>query len=195
MGIREVNHDRRRAVFLDRDGVLNEAVVVDGRPYPPTGPSELRILPEAAPALSRLKAAGFVLICVTNQPDVARGSQSRATVAAINARLLEALPLDDILVCYHDDADACDCRKPAPGLLTDGAARYGIALPASFMVGDRWRDILAGQRAGCRTVLIDHGYSERWQGPRPDQTATTLSDAVTWILSATNAAPVQSMLQ
>lgn len=103
----------RPAVFFDRDGVLNEAVVINGQPHPPGNVEALRILREAPAALARLKAAGFLLICVTNQPDVARGTQSRDVVAAINDKLREQLPLDDILVCYHDEAEGCDCRKPA----------------------------------------------------------------------------------
>lgn len=171
----------QRAVFFDRDGVLNEAVVVEGRPYPPASVADLRIAPQAPEALEALKAAGFLLVCVTNQPDVARGTQSREAVAAIHARLLEALPLDDILVCYHDDADRCDCRKPAPGLIEQGAARHGIDLSASFMVGDRWRDTAAGYRAGCRTVLLDRGYNEPWSGPAPHHTTATLAAATAWI--------------
>jgi len=195
MGIDQVKNGARRAVFFDRDGVLNEAVIVEGRPYPPASAAEVRIMPGAAPVLSQLKAAGFLLICVTNQPDVARGTQSREAVAAINASLREQLPLDDILVCHHDDADGCDCRKPAPGLLIQGAAHYGIDLPASFMVGDRWRDTLAGHRAGCRTVLIDHGYSEPWIGPPPHQTTTTLADAAAWILKKTSMKPADEILR
>jgi len=182
VGIDPVKNGLRRAVFFDRDGVLNDAVVVEGRPYPPASAAEVRIAAGAPEALAELKAAGFVLICVTNQPDVARGKQTHEAVAAINARLREALPLDEILVCPHDDADGCVCRKPAPGLLIQGAARHDIHLPGSFMVGDRWRDTLAGHRAGCRTVLIDYGYQESWSGPPPHHTTTTLADAAAWIL-------------
>jgi transaldolase len=161
VGIDAVN----RAVFLDRDGVLNEAIVRGGKPYPPTSPDELQIVDGAAEALLRLKAAGFRLIVVTNQPDVARGTQSRAVVEAIHDRLRAALPVDEILVCYHDDRDACDCRKPRPGALLDAAERHRIDLRASFMVGDRWRDVEAGRRAGCTSLFLDRGYDER--APRP----------------------------
>ena len=171
-----------RAVFLDRDGVLNEALVRDGRPYPPASVEELRIFPEAAAALRGLKGAGFLLIVVTNQPDVARGTQSRATAEALNATLRAALAVDDVLVCWHDDADGCECRKPKPGLLLDAAARYAIDLRGSFLVGDRWRDIDAGAAAGCRTVLIDRGYRERAPGHAPDFRAASLGAAVDWIL-------------
>ena len=151
-----------KAVFLDRDGVLNEAVVHDGKPVAPSSLAQLRIYPEAAPALTRLKDAGYLLIVVTNQPDVARGEVPKSTVDAINAALRAALPvLDDVCVCWHDDPDNCPCRKPKPGLLLDAAAKYHVDLSASFMVGDRWRDIDAGANAGVRTVLIDRHWPER----------------------------------
>src|ERR1017187_1809436 len=147
----------RRAVFLDRDGVINRAIVRDGKPYPPASLDELEILPGVPEALGLLKAAGFALIVVTNQPDVARGVQRREVVEAINATLGAQLPIDEFRVCYHDDRDQCPCRKPQPGLLTR-APLY--ALDRSILVGDRWRDIEAGQRAGVQaTILIDYGYS------------------------------------
>lgn len=174
--------DTRRAVFLDRDGVLNSAVVRDGRPYSPAGLDDFEIAPNTPEALERLRRAGFLLICVTNQPDVARGLRRRETVEAMHRTLAAALPLDDLLVCYHDDADRCPCRKPAPGLLFEGARRHAVDLGRSFMVGDRWRDIEAGHHAGCRTVLIDHGYVEREPAVPPDCRARSLPDAVSWIL-------------
>jgi D-glycero-D-manno-heptose 1,7-bisphosphate phosphatase len=176
MGIGAVN-----AVFLDRDGVLNEPIVREGKPYPPAGVEELRIYPEAAAALARLKTAGFLLIVVTNQPDVARGAQSREAVEAVNRAIAAALPIDGFFVCWHDDPDGCDCRKPKPGLLTQAAARHGIDLSRSFLIGDRWRDMDAGAAAGCRTVLIDRRYAERAPRRAPDFCAESLSAAVEWI--------------
>ena len=142
-----------RAVFLDRDGVLNRPVVRDGKPYPPASVEELEISPDAPAALAALKQAGFRLYVVTNQPDVARGSATRAAVERIHAALAEALPLDGFYVCYHDDSDRCECRKPKPGLLLAAAAEHGISLRASYLIGDRWRDIEAGQRAGNQARL------------------------------------------
>lgn len=178
MGIYPV---RRRAVFLDRDGVLNRAFVRNGKPYPPSKIEELEILPGVAEACHDLHRAGFLLIMVTNQPDVARGSQTREVVEAINRVLSDRLSLDDIKVCYHDDSDNCKCRKPEPGLLLEAAEESKIDLSGSFMVGDRWKDIEAGRRAGCRTVFVERGYAE----VRPkslDKLATSLTDAVNWIL-------------
>jgi D-glycero-D-manno-heptose 1,7-bisphosphate phosphatase len=172
----------RRAVFLDRDGVLNRAVVRAGRPYPPATLEIFEILPGVHQAVCRLRDAGFLVIGATNQPDVARGTQRRAVVEAMNARLLAEMPITAILVCY-EDGDDCPRRKPNPGLLLEAAETYGIDLAASFMVGDRWRDVEAGRRAGCRTVFIDRGYTERRPDPPADQTAADLTAAVVWILS------------
>jgi transaldolase len=171
----------RRAVFLDRDGVLNRAIVRDGRPHPPATPEALEILPGVPEACRALRAAGFLLVVVTNQPDVARGSQRREVVEAMNARLLRELAIDEIRVCWHDDGDRCACRKPAPGLLLDAAREHGIDLLRSWAVGDRWRDVEAGLGAGCRTVFVDRGYSER-RPPAPDAVAASLPEAVARIL-------------
>jgi D-glycero-D-manno-heptose 1,7-bisphosphate phosphatase len=170
------------AVFLDRDGVLNRAVVRDGRPYPPATLEAFEILPGVPEAARRLHDAGFLLIGATNQPDVARGTQRREVIEAMNARLLAAMPITAILVCY-EDGDDCPRRKPNPGLLLEAAETYGIDLSASFMVGDRWRDVEAGRRAGCRTVFLDLGYTERRPDPPADHTATDLPAAAAWILS------------
>ena len=150
----------RTAVFLDRDGVINRAVVRGGTPHPPASVEDLEILPSVPAALHALRELGYALIVVTNQPDVARGSASRASVDAIHQRLSSELKLDAIFACFHDDADECDCRKPKPGLLVRAAGDFGIDLSQSFMVGDRWRDVEAGRRAGCRTLFIDRGYQE-----------------------------------
>lgn len=150
-----------RAVFLDRDGVINQAVVKDGKPYPPRGLSELKILPGVTKAINRLHEEGWLLIVVTNQPDVARGTTKRETVEEINEFLLNQFPFECILTCYHDSNDECECRKPRPGFLLQSQQRYGIDLRSSYMVGDRWRDIEAGISADCKTIFIDYGYNER----------------------------------
>jgi D-glycero-D-manno-heptose 1,7-bisphosphate phosphatase len=173
----------KAGVFLDRDGTLNASVVRDGKPYPPATVDEMTLLPGVAEACTQLTAAGLTLICVTNQPDIARGTQDRGTVDAINARLRELIHLDDIEVCPHDN-DECDCRKPLPGMITRSAARHGIDLSRSVTVGDRWRDVEAGQNAGTRTVFIDHGYDER-RPTNPDLTVAGLAESVDWILQAT----------
>jgi D-glycero-D-manno-heptose 1,7-bisphosphate phosphatase len=168
-----------RVVFLDRDGVINRAFLRDRVLRPPATPDALEILPGVPDALMRLRIAGFRLIVVTNQPDVARGTQTREIVEAIHTRLLSILPLDEIRVCYHDDADRCMCRKPKPALLTQGPP---VDFAASVMVGDRWRDIEAGRAAGCATVLVDSGQSEPLPH-EPDVRVSTIAEATDWILA------------
>ena len=147
-----------KAAFLDRDGVINRAVVRHGKPYPPAEVAEVEILPGVADAVARLRSAGYaVVVVVTNQPDIARGSTTRATVDAIHAHMRAELGLDDIRVCPHDDVDGCDCRKPKPGLLLKAPA---YDMPASVMVGDRWRDIEAGRTARCG-MTSSHGLRVR----------------------------------
>ncbi|MFZ0738847.1 MAG: HAD-IIIA family hydrolase [Candidatus Acidiferrales bacterium] len=173
---------QRRAVFLDRDGVINRAIVRNGRPHPPATLDELEILPDVPEALSELKGHGFDLVVITNQPDVARGTQTRDAVEVINRKLASTLPLDDIFVCYHTDQDNCSCRKPKPGMLLDAARKYDIDLSVSFLVGDRWRDIEAGKNAGCKTILIDGGYHEKRSGQAPDASVGSLREAASWII-------------
>ncbi len=140
-------------------------------------------MPGAAGELGRLGELGFLLIVVTNQPDVARGKTSRATVEEIHAGLARELPIDDFLVCFHDDGDECPCRKPRPGLLLEAARKHSVELEGSYMIGDRWRDIEAGQAAGTKTVWIDYGYAERAPAAPPDYRCGDLAAAVAWIVN------------
>ncbi len=177
-----MNSRLKRAVFFDRDGVLNRAIVKDGKPHPPANLDELTVLPGIPETLKALKAAGFLLIVVTNQPDVVRGTQQRAVVEAINAALVATLPLDQVYVCYHDDGDGCDCRKPKPGLLLQAAKEYEIDLTSSYMIGDRGKDILAGQCAGCKTILIKGDYDQGEANSQPDHRFNSIQEAGAWIL-------------
>lgn len=174
-----------RCVFLDRDGVLNRPVVRDGLPFPPASIDEFEIYPEAADACAELKAAGFILVVVSNQPDVGRGTQTREAVEAMHEKLRAAIPaLDAIEVCYHAGerrGDPCDCRKPKPGMLLRAAANYGIDLQRSFFIGDRWRDVDCAHAAGCRAVFIDHGYREPLR-EKPEFTVASFSEAVATVL-------------
>ncbi len=164
------------AVFFDRDGVLNHSVIREGKPYPPASVDELVVDECAVDELNRLKTLGFVLVCVTNQPDVARGTTPKAHVEAINAALKAALPLDALLVCWHDDKDDCACRKPKAGMLEEAAQVHAIDCQNSFMIGDRWKDIEAGKSVGCQTIWIDHGYDEK-KPDSPTHTAASLREA------------------
>lgn len=148
----------------------------------PATPNECDLYPDVHDALPALRRAGFRLVVVTNQPEVARGIQTRAGVEAIHAWLRGQVPLDEIRVCYHDDGE-CGCRKPQPGMLLADAA---IDLARSFMIGDRWRDIEAGRRAGCTTVLVDRGYLDA-PPCDPDVTVSSLGEAAAWILARAGA--------
>jgi transaldolase len=172
---------KQAAIFLDRDGVIVDAIVREGKPYPPQSLPEMRIATDARAALAELKAAGFLLIVVSNQPDVARGIQDRREIERMNAALHTELPIDDILTCYHDDADGCSCRKPRPGLLSEACTRFAIDREASFLVGDRWRDIEAGQAFGCSTIWIKRGYAERGPAQPPTAQVQSLGEAASWI--------------
>ncbi|HKQ26549.1 MAG TPA: HAD family hydrolase [Burkholderiales bacterium] len=172
----------RRAVFLDRDGVLNAAVIRGGKPYPPASLAALKVMPGVDKALSSLRAAGYLNIVVTNQPDVATGKQRMEVVEAMHNRLVRELPLDGVKVCYHTDDQKCGCRKPKPGMLLQAAKEFGIDLARSFLVGDRWRDIAAGQAVGCTCFFVDYGYDEK-RPEKPYVPVKLLSEAVALILS------------
>ena len=172
------------AVFLDRDGTLNASIVREGKPYPPHAVAELQLLPGVADGCARLKAAGFILVIATNQPDVGRGTQSRVVVEAIHTRLCALLPIDRIEVCYDAGGEnpLSAFRKPAAGMLLRAARELGLDLASSWMVGDRWRDVDCGKNAGCRTVFIDSGYAEDLRA-RPDFTIRSFTGAVDVILA------------
>ncbi len=163
----------RRAIFFDRDGVLNSSMVLGGKPYPPKDLSELNVMPGAVEVCNHLHDLGYILIGITNQPDVARGKSNKQDVENINSYLKKLLLLDDFKTCFHDDADSCLCRKPLPGLIFESAEKFNLDLKNSYVVGDRWRDIEAGARAGCRTIFIDYGYAEK-RPDTPDYNVTKL---------------------
>jgi D-glycero-D-manno-heptose 1,7-bisphosphate phosphatase len=174
---------KRRAAFLDRDGVLNVATMRDGVSHPPDCADAAERLPGVEGACRRLADAGWVLVVVTNQPDVARGTCTLETVDAINAKITAGLPITETVVCPHDDADDCACRKPRPGMLLAAASRWDIDLAASVMIGDRWRDIEAGRAAGTRTFFVEHGDSSPITC-RPDHVVDSLTAAAELILRA-----------
>lgn len=182
MGKHEV---ARRAVFLDRDGVINRPSVRDGRPYPPSSIEEFEIYDDVKEGCACLKAAKFLLVVVTNQPDVGRGTQNREAVEAMHAKMQSALPsLDCIEICYHAGerhGELCDCRKPRPGMILRAAAELNIDLGVSYLIGDRWRDVDCARAAGCRAIFIERGYQESLR-ERPDFTVSSFKDAVSAIL-------------
>jgi len=172
-----------RGVFLDRDGVINRALLRDGRPYPPSTLEEFQLGDGVVETCQRLKKADFLLVIATNQPDVGRGTQRREVIEQMHAQILRELPIDRIEVCYDAGDAPSEFRKPAPGMLLSAARELGIDLTRSFMVGDRWRDIDCGHAAGCTTVFIDYGYRETLRQP-PDHRVKTLPEAANVILAA-----------
>jgi D-glycero-D-manno-heptose 1,7-bisphosphate phosphatase len=181
--VRGPRSEVRRAVFLDRDGVINRALERDCKPYPPRNLEEFEILSGVPAACAKLTAAGFLLVVVTNQPDVGRGTLKKEIVESIHAEMCRQLPIDRVEVCYHpgQGASECDCRKPKPGMLLRAAKELGIDLAQSWMVGDRWRDIDCGHAAGCRTIFIDRGYAEELR-QKPHFSAGNLAQAADIIL-------------
>jgi D-glycero-D-manno-heptose 1,7-bisphosphate phosphatase len=178
---------RHRAVFLDRDGVINRPLIRAGKPYPPVTLNEFEILPGVPDACQLLKKLGFLLVVATNQPDVGRGTLSRASVETIHLWLSKQLPIDAIFTCFHAGeayGQICDCRKPRPGMLLQAASELQIDLANSFMIGDRWRDVECGLNAGCTTIFIDWGYQEKLQ-KQPDCRAESLAAAASLIRSLT----------
>jgi D-glycero-D-manno-heptose 1,7-bisphosphate phosphatase len=169
----------RRAAFLDRDGTLIHCHLSDGIPVPTHGVVEF--VDGAQEACGRLRELGYALVMVTNQPDVARGSVDRRTVEDANQHIAEHLGLDMTLACMHDDLDRCECRKPRPGMLLRAASALNLCLDqSSVMIGDRWRDVDAGNAAGVATVLIARGYGELSMSA-PDHIAPDLLHAIEWI--------------
>ncbi len=173
----------RRAVFLDRDGVLVVPIFREGRSFAPTDLNEFSIYPDAAKCVNLLKKAGLAIVVVSNQPDVGAGRVSQRVVEEMNARLCDAMPIDLVKVCYHTREQRCACRKPLPGMLLEAAAELEVDLSASVMVGDRASDVEAGATAGCRTVFIDLGYTAEPVPRHPCTIVASLSEATDWILS------------
>jgi D-glycero-D-manno-heptose 1,7-bisphosphate phosphatase len=171
-----------KAVFLDRDGVINRNIVRDGRPYAPVALSDFVILPGVAEAVETLRQTGLKIIVATNQPDVGAGKQSRAVIEQMHDVLRSKVRVDDIEVCFHVEGDACQCRKPRPGMLLRSAEKHGIDLSQSWMVGDRWRDVEAGQAAGCKTVFVDYNYPSERRPEHADVVVQSLTEAVPFLL-------------
>ena len=182
MGKHEV---ARRAVFLDRDGVINRVAVRNGTPHPPSHAEEFELYEDVPDGCARLKAANFVLVVITNQPDVGRGTQSRETVEAMNLKMQSALPLlDRVETCYHAGeryGQPCDCRKPRPGMILRAVAELNIDPETSYVIGDRWRDVDCARAAGCRAIFIQRSYKESLR-EAPDFTVANFNEAVSAVL-------------
>lgn len=173
----------RQAVFLDRDGVLNQLIYRNGKAQAPYLIEEFALIEGVKEACVELKSLGFLLIVVTNQPDVARGWVSKESVDLMNETVRSLLPIDDIKVCWHTNDHGCECRKPLPGMLVDSAKKWNINLKKSFMVGDRFGDISAGRSAGCQTILVGPGDAQGGH-PEPHFRSLSLFDALPLIRGA-----------
>ena len=166
----------KKAVFLDRDGVINKAIVKNGLPRSPNSLDELKILPGVKESIIKLKKLNFICLMVTNQPNVSRKKIDKNSVIQMNNFLKNEIALDDIFVCYHDDSDNCNCRKPKPGLLLQAGKKWDVDFKKSFMIGDRWRDIQAGEKVGCKTIFLDYKYNEK-KPKKPDFVSDSLLNA------------------
>ena len=166
----------KKSVFLDRDGVINKAYIKNGLPVSPNSLNELEILPGVRESIIKLKKLNFVCLVVTNQPDVSRKKIDKNSVIQMNNFLKNEIALDDIFVCYHDDSDNCNCRKPKPGLLLQAGKKWDVDFKKSFMIGDRWRDIQAGEKVGCKTIFLDYKYNEK-KPKKPDFVSDSLLNA------------------
>ena len=170
----------RKAIFLDRDGVLNKTVKYKNISIPPKDLSQLQLMEGIKNQLVILKKLKFLLLVVTNQPDVARGNQKKSNVVEINNYLKKKLFLDDIFVCWHEKDGICECRKPKPGLFLKAQKKYNIKLEESYMIGDRFTDVIAGKNAGCKTILMLN-LMENQRNLNADFSAKNMEEAVNWI--------------
>lgn len=171
----------RRAIFLDRDGVINRIIIKEGKPFSPRKFEDFKLVDGVKDILERFRAEGLLNIIVTNQPDIARGLMKKEELQKMHSLIRENLPVDDIFICPHDNADNCNCRKPKPGMLLEAAKKWDIDLNESFMIGDSWKDIEAGRNAGCTTLLIDSPYNKQIDS---DLRANELSAVAEMILNS-----------
>lgn len=175
---------KHKALFLDRDGVINKLIIRQGKAQAPYTLEEFELYPGVEEAFVKIKDSGYLSIVVTNQPDVARGWVKKENVEMINNRVRELLPIDDIKICFHTNDDFCQCRKPMPGMLLEAAIEWNIDLESSYMIGDRYSDVSAGLKAGCKTILVGPGDIQGFH-PSPDYKVSSLIEGVSVILSHT----------
>jgi D-glycero-D-manno-heptose 1,7-bisphosphate phosphatase len=172
----------RSAVFLDRDGVINQSKVIAGKPYAPRSFEDFKLMPYTAECVDRLCKAGYVVIVVTNQPDIGNGHITKKTVNMMHNKLLSKTKISEIIMCPHSQEEGCNCRKPKPQMILKGAEKFNITLSDSYIVGDRSSDIQAGQVAGCKTIFIERYYKEK-KPQKPDVKVYSLKSATKYILS------------
>ncbi len=149
-----MKNQHTKAVFLDRDGVVNKLVVINGERTSPKSLDQFEIFPNLSQVLSKIREQ-YLIIIITNQPDIARKKLSVTELEKMHAKLREQIEIDDLYVCEHDDVDNCLCRKPKPGLIINAAKKWNIDLMNSIIVGDSWRDMLAGEKVGLTKYYVD----------------------------------------
>ena len=169
-----------RAVFLDRDGVVNQVVFRKGQPSSPRSLEEFIWVEGIQEAVKRLKSASWLVFVITNQPDIARQKLDPIISGQISATIYQYLPIDEIVVCPHDNDDNCACRKPHPGMLISLAERWQVDLGQSLIIGDSWKDMAAGKNANCQTILLERYYNT---GTEADFKVDTVLSAVELILA------------
>lgn len=152
--------NKQKAVFFDRDGVLNHLVQRDGSYYSPKKFEDFRIVNEAKEVVNRVQAMGFLAIVISNQPDISRGKLKQSELDKMTDLLFKKLNVDDIFYCTHDDNNDTGCRKPAPGLFFTAQKKYNIDFNKSFMIGDTWKDVEAAKTAGISMILLDNNYNQ-----------------------------------
>ncbi len=172
----------KKAIFLDRDGVLNQTIFRNGKARAPYTIEEFSLYPGVEEAITLLKERQYLLIVVTNQPDVARGWVSREAVEMVNNKIRDLIHLDDIKICFHTEKDNCQCRKPRPGMLLEAKSQWNIDIANSYMIGDRFSDVEAGKSAGCMTILIGEGDNVASE-VKPDFQKMSLLEAAQMIAS------------
>lgn len=145
----------KSAIFLERDGILNLCRVERGQQVSPRTLDEFKVNADALAPLQQLKDAGFLLLATTNQPGISRGYLSRRELDLMHIVLRKKLPLDDLLMCTHDEMDHCNCRKPHPGLIREAAFKHHLDLDRCFVVSDKWQDAQAAHNAGCISLLLN----------------------------------------
>ena len=149
-----------RAVFFDRDGVLNNLVFRDGDYYSPRNLNNFKFFNDAEKVIHTIRDKGYLAIIVSNQPDIARGYLKKSVLNEMTKQLFDKLSVDDVFYCMHDDPDVEECRKPDPGLIIKAQKKWGIDLNQSLMVGDTEKDQGTAKNAGVKFILISRSYND-----------------------------------
>ena len=174
-----------KAVFLDRDGVINKTIIIDGKSYAPRLLKDFKIFPKVKSDVKKLKNNGFKVFVITNQPDIGNKLLKKKTLNEMHSLLKTKVSIDKIYYCPHTRSDRCKCRKPKPGMIIKASNESNIYLKESYMVGDRKIDIDAGLKAGCKTIFVNNNYYEK-KPTKQEKTVKSLHAAVRYILKKNN---------